>query len=134
MSASDAQVRLQSVPIGVQVGAAPEDSSLKFAIEPLHEQIVGDVQGVLRLLLGSVGLILLIAIANVANLQIARSASRAGEFATRLSIGATRGQLARQLLTESLLLSLAGGAVGIGLAWAGGQPAPIERPRLHSSR
>lgn len=119
LNAPDAQARLQSVPMGVRVGASPEESSLKFAVEPLHEQIVGDVEGMLRLLLGSVGLILFIAIANVANLQIARSAARGGEFATRLSIGATRGQLARQLLTESVLLSLAGGAVGIGLAWTG---------------
>ena len=117
VSASDAQARLQSVPLGVRVGASPEESSLKFAVEPLHQQIVGDVQRMLRLLMGSVGLILLIAIANVANLQIARSAVRGGEFATRLSIGATRGQLARQLLTESVLLSVAGGAVGNGLAW-----------------
>ncbi len=104
-------------------------------VRPLDIDVVGDIGNMLWILLGTVGLVLLVACANVANLFLVRAEARQQELAIRLALGAEAKQVAWQLMAESLLVALIGGVLGVGLAYGGIQLLlylqPAQLPRLN---
>jgi predicted permease len=111
-----------------------DDVKLGPLVRPLIEDVVGDIRNVLWILLGTVGIVLLVACANVANLFLVRAEGRQQELAIRTALGAKRSQVVAELLSEALTTSLAGGALGLALAFAGIRLLralnPAQLPRL----
>jgi predicted permease len=132
LSQANGEMAALMVQLGREHG---NDEHWRVMLIPLYREIVGTSQRMLLVLLGSVVMVLLIACANAANLLLARAATRQREIAVRLALGAPRRRLIRQLLTESLLISVIGGALGVVMALGGVKILvsllPADFPRAH---
>jgi len=112
-----AQARMDALAARLREEEPERQAAWGINIVPLHEQVVGGVRRALLVVFGAVGFVLLIACANVANLLLARATDREKEMAVRAALGASGGRIARQLMTESLVLAAAGGMLGVLLSW-----------------
>ncbi len=119
VSLPEARAELQTIASRLKLQYGQDTMMTAVAITPLREAMTGDVREALWILLGAVGLLLLIACANVANLLLVQTAARRHEIAIRFALGGTRSRVVRQLLAETLLLALGGGALGVLAAFWG---------------
>src|SRR5262249_30013242 len=116
VSMEQAQADMDAVTRSLAAAYPDDDKGIASSLVPLKQRMVGNVRPLLLVLLAAVAFVLLIACVNVASVLLARSTGRTREFAIRAALGATRTRVARQLLTESVLLALGGGALGLLLA------------------
>jgi len=136
VSIDRAQAQLDIV--AANIGAAHPGARAGWGVRAvsLHERYFGDTRHMLLILMGIVALVPVVACANAASLLLAKASARTKEMASRMAFGASRWRLSRQLLTESMLLAVVGGAVGLSVAWAGGtilhSIAPDALPRLEA--
>lgn len=130
VSVAQAQTEMTGIAAQLERQYPRDDRGWTVLVNPMREVAVREVHGALLMLLGAVGFILLIACANEANMLLSRAVVRRREMAMRMALGAGRPRIVRQLLTESVVLSLIGGVLGLLIAWASDRILAILPPRI----